>query len=368
MKRICIIYNFAQHYRTRIFQLLDQEFECSFFFGKTYLDVKKMDYTMLKGDVHEVKTIKLGPIIYRIGVIKQLFKKYDAYIILGESRVASTWLFLLISRLFLRKKVYSWTHGWYGKERGILKILNKILLRLPSGGNFFYGNYGKNLAIKEGINPKKQFVIHNSLAYEEQLSIRNSLNKSDIYVKRFHNENPVLIFVGRLTAIKRLDLLIQALGICKKKNQLFNLIIVGDGEMKSKLTTISNEMNLQNHIWFFGDCYEERMLGQLIYNADICVSPGNVGLTALHAMVYGCPVITHNNFPMQMPEFETIIEGKTGSFFNYNDSSSLAESIVKWNSKKREVREFVRFECMHIIDSYWTPKYQIELFKKVLDD
>ena len=55
-------------------------------------------------------------------------------------------------------------------------------------------------------------------------------------------------------------------------------------------------LNLQDQIWFYGACYDESKLGELIFNADLCVSPGNVGLTAVHSMGYGTPVITHNNF------------------------------------------------------------------------
>lgn len=53
---------------------------------------------------------------------------------------------------------------------------------------------------------------------------------------------------------------------------------------------------------------------ELIYNADLCVAPGNIGLTAMHAMMFGCPCISHNDFSWQMPEFEAIVPYKTGNF------------------------------------------------------
>lgn len=56
---------------------------------------------------------------------------------------------------------------------------------------------------------------------------------------------------------------------------------------------------------------------EFIYNADLCVSPGNVGLTAMHSLVFGCPVITHNCFEWQMPEFEAIQPGITGDFLRW---------------------------------------------------
>ena len=44
------------------------------------------------------------------------------------------------------------------------------------------------------------------------------------------------------------------------------------------------------------------------------VSPGNVGLTAIHSLSYGTPVLTHNNFNNQMPEVESIQPGFNGYF------------------------------------------------------
>ena len=59
------------------------------------------------------------------------------------------------------------------------------------------------------------------------------------------------------------------------------------------------------------------------------VSPGNVGLTAMHALVYGIPVISHSNAAAQMPEFEAITPGLTGELFKENDVFSLCESLTR---------------------------------------
>lgn len=367
-KKVCIIYNFAQHYRTSIFCLLDKEFDCSYYFGDSYLDIKKMDYSKLKGDVHEVSTIKFGPFIYRCGIISLLNKKFDAYIVLGESRVFSTWLFLILARIFRKNNVFSWTHGWYGKEKGIIKFLNKIFLKLPTGGNFFYGNYGRLLAIKEGISAVRQFTVHNSLAYEQQLKIRSQLKRTSVFQDHFNNNNKNIIFIGRLTKIKRLDLLLEALKACHDRGFDYNLTLIGGGENTDDLLKLSSILEMNNQVWFYGSCYNESLIGELIYNSDLCVSPGNVGLTAMHALVFGCPVITHNRFSLQMPEFEAVITGKTGDFFEYNDSRSLTDTIINWLQNNSDNREGVRINCMKEIDDNWTPEFQLNIFKKAIND
>ena len=363
--KLCLIYNFAQHYRTSIFKLIDEEYDCDFFFGDRYLNVKKMDYSVLKGRVTEGSIKHIGGWSYRPGIQRLLRQEYDAYILLGESRSLSTWLFCIRARLFYpKKRVYFWSHGWYGKESWAERIIKKLLFKLPNGGSFLYGNYARNLMIKEGFNPDKLYVIHNSLAYDEQVSIRQYLSPELIYKEHFGNENPNLLFVGRLTQIKKLDQVLSAMSLLRERNQHFNMTFIGGGNTQKELQDLATELGLEKQVWFYGPCYDEKELSGLIYNADLCVSPGNVGLTAMHTMVFGTPVLTHNDFPHQMPEFEAIHEGETGAFFTKDDINSLADSIMNWFAEKRDKREEVRKACMKEIDENWTPQFQINVLRK----
>ena len=129
---------------------------------------------------------------------------------------------------------------------------------------------------------------------------------------------------------------------------------------------VSKELGLTDSVWFYGPCYDEEQLGHLIYNADLCVSPGNVGLTAMHSMVFGTPVLTHNDFPWQMPEFEAIKEGETGGFFERENVDSLCSALSGWFKVSGYNREQIREKCFAEIDQNWTPQFQIEVLKKHL--
>ena len=143
--KLCLIYNYAQHYRTNIFALMDKEFDISFVFGDSMNDVKKMDYSLLRGNVMETHTRNLfGGWYWQPKVVSQLFKDYDSYILLGETRALSTWVFCVLARILKpKKKVYFWSHAWYGKETALEKLIKKILFRLPNSGVFCYGNYAR---------------------------------------------------------------------------------------------------------------------------------------------------------------------------------------------------------------------------------
>ena len=358
--------NIASHYRSAIFQLIDTELGCDFCFGDKVDDIKKMDYSLLSHKVTELHNVFFPHGYWQRGMLRMLSADYDTYIINGEPRCVSSWLFLLFRKLFYRhKKVYFWAHGMLGKENGLKRAIARFRYGLIDGV-FIYNERSCRIMSDNGIPPTKLHPIYNSLDYDAQLPLRNSMKTSDLYKEHFGNDNPVLVFIGRLTAVKKLNLAIEAVACMKQQSQLVNLTFVGDGTERSRLENLVNQLGIKEQVWFYGACYDERTNAELIYNADLCVSPGNIGLTAIHVLMFGCPAITNDDFNHQMPEFEAIHDGATGAFFKKDDSASLAESISKWISLHKDDRENVRKACYDEIDSKWNPHHQIKIFKEVL--
>ena len=339
----------------------------TYLFGNALGSVKSMDTSLLNSDVVFTNTIQLGAGWYwQPGVIRRVFSNFDYYILNGETRSLSAWVFSLIAcAIGKRKKVFFWSHGWYGKETKMESLIKKILFHLPGGGVFLYGNYARKLMIKEGFNSSKLFVIHNSLDYERQLSIRLQLPLSDIYKNHFGNDNKIIIVIGRLNKRKQLPLLLKAVQLLSSKGEKFNVVFVGDGDERKNLEELTVSFDLQDQVWFYGACYDEKKNGMLIFNSDICVMPGDIGLTAIHCLTFGTPCITHDNFSHQGPEFEAIHSGETGDFFKHGNLDSLATIISRW-FRTHQSREIVRTTCYKVIDDEWTPQYQMKVLKYVL--
>ena len=364
MRKLCVIYNMAAKYRAPIFQLMDVEMDIDWYFGEPIGDIKGLEPETLKNaTIIKRKTWK--GLIWQKGVLKHLRSQdYDKYLMLGEPFTLSTWAFMLLKKIIApNKKIYLWSHGWYGREGFVKKWIKRIYFGL-SDGNFLYGNYAREVAIQQGNNPDKFWVIHNSLDYDKHKKLRESISISSIYRDYFGNDNPTLIFIGRLTKIKKLNQIIEAVAQLKMKNECYNIIFIGDGKESDYLKKLSTKLDIP--VWFYGSCYDEAKNAELIYNADLCVSPGNVGLTAIHTMTFGTPVLTHSNFPNQMPEFEAIHDGKTGAFFTENSVESLASGISGWFSATNYSRENIRHNCQEEIDNYWTPQFQLEVLRQKL--
>ena len=367
MNKLCIIYNFAQKYREAIYRKIDQNWDCDWYFGKNSTDIKGFDLTALK-NAQEVPNKKVfGPFVWQKGIVGLLRNpEYDKFLMLGEFFNLSTWSVILL-RPFIapKKKIYFWSHGWYGREGFGKKWMKRLFFGLVDG-TFLYGNYGKEQAVAQGNNPDKLWVLHNSLDYDNQKQLREKLSNSDIYSKHFGNDAPNIIFIGRLTKVKRLDQVIEAVAKLNQDGFPVNLTFIGDGVEAENLKSLVKDKGIEDRVWFYGACYDDTKNGELIYNADLCVAPGNVGLTAMHTMAFGTPVLTHDNFPMQMPEFEAIKKGETGDFFKYGDISSLTEGIKSWLSNHPD-RDAVRKACIAEIEESWNPDFQIKVLKNHIE-
>ena len=141
--------------------------------------------------------------------------------------------------------------------------------------------------------------------------------------------------------------------------------MIGDGPEKDSLERLASLKGIGDRVWFFGRTYDEDIIAPLLYNADLCVSPGNVGLTALHAMLYGTPVLSHDDFLHQMPEYETIDDGNTGLLFRYGDYDDMKHKIRQWLLSCPD-RDSVRMNCYRMIDSKWNSDRQMEVLTSAI--
>lgn len=363
--RICCLFNIGPHYDFPLYQLMGEVFHCDFYLGdKLPYQLKTFEYTSLNGFKGKLHNHFIHHFYWQSGVIRQLFAPYRFYIMNGEPFCLSTWLFLLLSKL-TNKKVIGWTHGWYGREgiikgnikRRFFKLFDKLLV---------YNDYSINLLKQQGIDKSRLFCFANSLDSDRIKTIRKQISDTDIYRSHFGNDNPVLIYCGRIQKRKRLDLLINCLERLNQEGVPTNLMMVGADDEGTGIDRLVKEKGLTDKVWSYGPCFDERLLGEFFSSATVCISPGNVGLTAIHSLSYGCPVITHGDFPYQMPEFEAIRPNITGAFFKRDDINDMTETIKKWIESYRHNRDQIRQQAYDEIDKKWNIHYQIEVLKRVL--
>lgn len=120
---------------------------------------------------------------------------------------------------------------------------------------------------------------------------------------------------GRLTAAKNFDLIIKTF------NELGTpLLIYGDGPQKDYLKSLAKE-----NINFLGEVTDDEM-GHLYAEAKAYVvaqKDEDFGITPIEAMAQGTPVIAYRGGGY----LESVIEGKTGIFFDQLTPESLSETV-----------------------------------------
>lgn len=360
--RICMISNAGPHYRYPIYSLMAKEFGCEFYLGDIVAGgIKKFDYPSLPGYKATLHNVFFHNFYWQHGAVELIAKPYDCYVAGGEPYCISTWLLLLLAKL-RGKKTVCWSHGFYGREGKGKMIVKKTFFKLFSR-MLIYNEYSIGIMERIGFKRSKMFCIANSLDSDKEKAIRQQLKPTDIYRQHFGNESPVAIYCGRIQRRKKLEQFIDALEILKHEGKRVNAVFVGKDSEGVNLEAYAKEKGVAEQVWMFGPCYDDNTLGELFYNAAVCVSPGNIGLTAIHSLTFGCPAITHDNFPYQMPEFEAIRPGLTGDFFKQDSTDDLAAKISKWASLSPQMREETRKAAYNEIDTKWNVHHQIDVMR-----
>lgn len=368
-QKICCVFNYASFYREPIYNEMDKALECDFFFGDTaFENIKQLDTQKLKGFKGYIKAKKtpLKGHIWHSG-IKHIFNKgYTHYILTGNPKYIINWLIMLYAAL-TGKKTYLWTHGLSKQHTGFFDRLYHKMFYASATGCLMYNRH--NCRFMEDIGCKKEqlHIIHNSLDSDKQTEIYNRLTPENIYQEHFGNSHPTIIYIGRIQKVKKTHHILQALAKLRAQGRIINLVLVGANVDSVEIDKEIKSLELQEQVWLYGPCYNEEENSRLIYNAVACVSPGNVGLTAIHSLTYGTPVITNDNFATQMPEFEAITNGTTGSFFKEDDIDDLANKIYFWTSADSSQREECRKAARKTIENEWNTHYQMRLFKELFN-
>lgn len=161
------------------------------------------------------------------------------------------------------------------------------------------------------------------------------------------------LVLSRLNAYKRIDIVVEAF------NKLeLPLKIIGGGPCMNKLRQMANK-----NITFTGRLSDEELVDN-ISKCKALIFPGieDFGIVPLEAQSAGRPVIAFASGGA----LETIINGKTGIFFDYQTPESLIEAVnkfevikdsfvpseirknaLKFNKDrfKREIKEYIESKC-----------------------
>ncbi len=302
--------------------------------------------------------------------VKIAWKEEMDVLICHGNQSLSNWLVRAICRM-RRIPLIEWTQGIRGPERGLKWAVRKFYLKWANA-QLLYGTFARDFFASHGFKNEELFVVHNSLDYERQVSIRERLTPEDSRQTReqfgvIDPEERLIFHSGRLVPSKNLDLLIRATKALQTGRRRVVLVLIGDGGEGERLRRQARSDDIQDRVVFHGACYDEEELGRIITASDLCVSPGATGLLVMHALVYGTPILTCENTAwLHGPEVEAVVEGQTGCYFRDGDLDDLVakiEAMLYPTARK----EGMRAACKRMIDEYYTPEYQERVIIRALN-
>jgi len=145
--------------------------------------------------------------------------------------------------------------------------------------------------------------------------------------QREDNGSPSILFIGRLTRIKGVDLLFHAMSGLNKSAQL---IVAGDGESRHELETLARALHL--NVRFIGRINASKR-SSLLEACDIVVIPSRAladgrtegtPVVCLEAMAAGRAIIASRVGGLA----EVILDGENGLLFENGDRRMLEKKLI----------------------------------------
>jgi glycosyltransferase involved in cell wall biosynthesis len=149
---------------------------------------------------------------------------------------------------------------------------------------------------------------------------RLTSNDTSVVTDKRKTGGEFYLIVSQLRKYKKIDMAVDAF------NKLgLELVIIGDGPEKIHLESMTKK-NIKILGW-----QPEEITVEYYKNCTAFIFPGedDFGIAPVEAMSYGKPVLAYRKGGAT----ETIIEGKTGEFFDYENPAILADCVRRFRMK-----------------------------------
>ena len=204
-------------------------------------------------------------------------------------------------------------HGYFGKYKIKVVIITERFLARISSVLVAVGNQVRADLLEAKIGKKNQYLVSfpglRELVIQSKTSARAELglNMGKTYI----------VFIGRLTQIKRPDRLIDIARYLKASHPSVEILVGGSGEKFKEMQLETNNGNLP--ITFLG---WRNDIGRILSASDIsilCSDNEGIPLTLIQASQAGLPIISTKVGSVS----DIVLDGETGILTDANSSSLI---------------------------------------------
>ena len=212
-------------------------------------------------------------------------------------------------------------HPIYQRATSFLK--NFLITR--ASGMITYTPRGAQYWYERGMPTEQVLPFLNTIDVEGLWKTSRQITDSDLAQVRERlslRNKQVLLFSGRLYAEKHVDFLLQAFAQIQHLRPDTALLILGDGEERSRLEALCQNLRLHD-VHFLGEITDTIESSLYFKLAQLLVIPGLVGLAIVHGFAFHLPLITTER-TFHSPEIEYLSENN-GCMTAHNPQTYAAE-------------------------------------------
>ena len=248
-----------------------------------------------------------------------------------------------------RRAVFCDSTGRDRPRRLLTSIPKRVFFSLCDG-YFGFGERSREYLMSLGAKRERIFIPCQAAALPSSFVPERALDER---LRARSGQDPVFLFVGRLSQEKGVDALLDAFALIRRRIPQARLRIVGSGPQGEQLQKMANDMGLADAVCFVGSLQDEG-LSREYFGATCLVLPSFSepwGLVVNEALNHGCPAVVSDNCGC-VPEL--VLDGVTGYAFRSGDSASLHRTMLKALEAFVDTERTAR-ACMEVIGRFDPP-------------
>jgi len=204
--------------------------------------------------------------------------------------------------------------------------------------------------------------LHGSAKHQETIFTSIAQQEKSNYRRKYFTIGLVTDF----KEISQIEILFQAVIICLNIIPNLQIIIVGEGESKKKVSWAAKKMGLESLTWLVGrqENLQKWLEGfDIYYLASTNSNPQDIKL-ALKAMAAGLPVIGFKESGFD----DIVVENQSGFLGEPGDSEALAGRIISLQQDKRLRKKISENASRIVQDQFNIEKKSEEIIKIITKD
>ena len=309
-------------------------------------------------DIRPLRNYSVGSdvkALWQSGLLSKIIsRRFDIVIAEFNIRIISNVIACLLSKA-MRRRFAWWGHGITADSSALTIRIRRWLISI-SDGIVTYDDVSARRLVDSGVPSNKVFVAMNSIDTD---------GIAEITKKARNLPRNRILCIGRLIATKKVDLLIKAFASARENLPGdTTLTVVGNGPERAELGLLVSRLGVESSVEFTGTIYDEDRLGPYFLSSWICVSPGYVGLSAIHSLAYGLPMLVARDEP-HSPEISALEDGVNSVYFDSDEPDELARVLVELSGRPQYM-EKLSFAAIKTVQDRYSVQAMTRTFEEIV--